>query len=1099
MSKKQSAERHVAGLAGNALRQKFLRHALASSEFREAMHEAATEIRGAATPEANEATVEGYFERVLYAHLKEIGLKFHPQKEATVQTRRHVTHGRADSRLGGLVIEYKRPSALKTVAAQRKAIDQLSNYVASLSAESASPFVGVLTDGQIVIEVRALAGEVSGETAKEVVSADTLTRLTRHFVSLALTALTPENLIRDFCGADGALFKTARILNQILSDRPHPKTRMLHSEWEEMFRLAHDDQSQQQKIEDRRTSLAELFQVSINDPPTEYRALFALHTAYAIILKLLAYRIVSDVFLGGAAQDFRSLATTTSASLRAFCNSLEDGEVFRQLGILNLLEGDFFSWYSAPKQWTPNLASAIADIVAILARYEETQNIFEAGAAPDLFRELYQAAVPAVVRSSFGEFYTPLWLADCVIQSAQPRDDWRALDPCCGSGTFVIAAIARLRETSKKSGADLLRDIVARVAAIDLNPLGVLTTRIHYFVHISDLLAGWQGELVIPVFLGDAAASPDTLDVDGQHSLRFRLKTLKSPIDAVLPVSLVQDTPAFIKLMMDYERAIQAEGSQPEQASAVLFAAMSADQLTPTIVAAIENLSSQLCELERKGWNGIWARILSNFLTTACLGKFSILMGNPPWIDWKNLPEGYRERIKGLCIERGLFSGAGRTGGINLNVCALISYVCLNNWLAPGGKLAFLMPKELGNQASYEGWRRLGGRWHFSEFDDWSRAGHPFDPVKEDFMTFVIEEGQSDDGSVPTTSYVKRKGVRAKAASWKDMPYALSVMDRHEGVAGQIIPNSTAFTFASSETELRQFQLVAGRCEYIGREGAQFYPQELVLFRYERPGPKPGTAWLKNIQVKKAKYRIPAHRVLLDTEYLRPLVTAPTLKAFEHNYDELLAPFPYTQSSPGKPLEPGVLSKQSPLLLAYYQKHREVIEKLSPFNKKIRGPDPGAFYGIARTGPYSFAKAYVAFRKDTEWCASVIASIRTPWGSETMPVFQSHAVSMCERSDRTFITEEEAHFICAIFNAPIVRRFIEASSDERSYKVRPPIFVPLFTATDARHTKLAELSKQAHRDAGKRPALMHKIEEVYLQICADKPADALSIALEDAE
>ena len=49
--------------------------------------------------------------------------------------------------------------------------------------------------------------------------------------------------------------------------------------------------------------------------------------------------------------------------------------------------------------------------------------------------------------------------------------------------------------------------------------------------------------------------------------------------------------------------------------------------------------------------------------------------------DWKNLPEGYRERIKSLCIDRMLFSGDGITGGINLNICALISNVSAENWL----------------------------------------------------------------------------------------------------------------------------------------------------------------------------------------------------------------------------------------------------------------------------------------------------------------------------------------------------------------------------------------------------------------------------------
>lgn len=79
------------------------------------------------------------------------------------------------------------------------------------------------------------------------------------------------------------------------------------------------------------------------------------------------------------------------------------------------------------------------------------------------------------------------------------------------------------------------------------------------------------------------------------------------------------------------------------------------EDLIPAVIEKIDELSKKFIELERNEWNGIWARIVTNFLTTASLGKFDIIAGNPPWIDWRNLPEGYRNRIKSLCIERHLF------------------------------------------------------------------------------------------------------------------------------------------------------------------------------------------------------------------------------------------------------------------------------------------------------------------------------------------------------------------------------------------------------------------------------------------------------------
>ena len=1091
----------AAALAGcvslkkRALRQKILNVALTSQEFRETLGEAAIEIRSLAKPDATEATIAGAFERVLYAHLREIGLKFHPVKEQSVDLCRHVTRGRLDSRLGALVIEYKRPSLLKSPAEVERALFQLKSYLIALSKDTDSPFMGLLTNGLVTIEVQAHAGTITSQSPVAKLSASTLLRLTQQFISLALAALTPTNLIRDFCGSqsNGVLFETARVLNVILSSGLQKKTEMLFLEWEEMFRLAHDDQSQQRRIKERRLALASLFSIDIPDAVGEYRALFSLHTAYAILLKLMAYRTVSDIHLGQPNQDYRSLATASDSALRVFCSDLEDGEVFRLLGIINLLEGDFFSWYSDRKQWTPALAAAVRSILEILARYEEVGRVFDQNEAPDLFRDLYQATVPRVVRSSFGEFYTPYWLAAHVLEAAKPVHEWRAIDPCCGSGTFIIAAIAKVRKECEARGfqkGEILEQIISRVVAIDLNPLSVLTARINYFIHVSELLSLHPNAgLVIPVFLGDAAYIPERISIDENDCLSLHLTTLKEPIRAVLPVSLVQDTPRFMQLMLIYEQHIKQQ--RGEDAKKLLLKNIAPSDRSLALRRAINNLTERLVELEARGWNGIWARILSNFLTTACLGKFNVIVGNPPWIDWKNLPQGYRERIKGMCIERGLFSGAGRTGGINLNICALIAHVSMNNWLDSNGRLAFLMPRELASQASYEGWRQLGGRWKFIQFDDWSGAGYPFEPVREDFMTFIIGRKGPTARSVPVYAYFMRHGTKAASANWKSLDEANSELNCCSRRASQIIPGSTSFTIAHNQNELDEFALVAGECAYIGREGVQFYPQELQLFRYAGEAPPAETAYLINVQTRKSQHRVPEQRSMLETKYLYPLVTAPTIGPFQHNYDGLLVAFPYEKEMPKRPIPPSTLRKESPFLLSYYSKHRGIIEGLSKFNTKIRGPNPGAFYGLARAGPYRFANVYVAFRKDTQWCSTVVSNQTVPWGGEKRFVFQSHAVSVCERREGGFVSIAEAHYICAIFNAPIVGRFIRATSDKRSFKVRPPIFVPLYDEDDNRHVRLARLSKRGHEKESLRDEIREECEQIYLSICADEAYDEM--------
>lgn len=1073
------------------LKYKLLNVALSSKEFEEELNNAKNEIIDGANSSKNEATVESIFENVFYALLKNIGIKFSPEKEETIDTKIHIGKGRMDSRLGSVVIEYKHKSKLNSTSDVSAAQIQLQEYIKSLSVKISSDIVGFLTDGLSIFEIHGINGEITSISGRQKLTFGTLRRFVETIISLEQSALNSKNLISDFCGSsyNGVLFKVARLLNVILETKSTPKTDMLRLEWEELFRLAHDDKSQQKRIEQRISILSEIFNEKLTDVKSEYRTLYALHTSYAIVLKFMAYRVVSDIQFGSALQDYKSLIESDSAILRSFCFSLEDGEIFRQLGILNLLEGDFFSWYSDVNQWNDELSDSLREIMEILGRYEDISKIFSKLGAIDLFRELYEATVPQIVRASFGEFYTPYWLADYVLNSSELKNNWKVLDPCCGSGTFIIAAISHLREEEKQSSKkELLKKLLTRIVAIDLNPLAVLTTRINYFIHISDLLSESNGELVIPVFLGDSSYTPEKIKVAGVNCLEYKLKTLKDSILIKFPISLVENTSRFVNLMYQYEKLVKEKDLNG--AADLLISKLDSRSNKCEITKLLFDLTRQLVNLEIKGWNGIWARIITNYLTTACLTGFTNIVGNPPWIDWKNLPSGYRNNIKESCIDKGLFSGAGQTGGINLNICALITHVAITNWLDNIGRLAFLMPRELAYQASYEGWRKSvgGSNRNILKFYDWSKAGHPFDPVKEDFMTYVI--GQKADkevreNTIPLKSFILKKGIQTNPHNWKNIEEALNNLEEKDSVAGQIINGSTIYTFSKNREHLLKFKMIAGECEYIGREGIEFYPQELLIFKYLETGPRPETVFLKNIQVSKSKYKIPQQKILLETKYLYPLIKGREIEYFKHNYDDLIVAFPYDSKDPRKPLDKKALDNESPLLLKYYEKYEKTIRSQTEFSDRIRGQNAGEFYGLARTGAYSFQKIYVCFRDNTKWRAAVVSEQQMPWGEHKRLQFQNHAVSICERSDgRGFIENDEAYYICGILNAPIAEEFIYSSSDTRSFKIRPPIYIPLYDKKDKIHKQISELAKTAHLSSEEdRANIRRDIEEMYLELC----------------
>ena len=1070
----------------SGLRAKLISQALKDPLFHEALSEAACEIVERAKVAPNEATIESAFEQILYATLKAIDVQFRPTKEATV-IRQHTQKGRIDSRLGALVIEFKQPSTLGSPANITKAQSQLLGYLRAITETDNTLAVGWITDGIKACEIRCFDGTTEN-LGFFPVTGKLLLRLTQQIVSLEQRALTSQNLIEDFCGDShqGVVFQLARHLSETFGANSTLKSQMLNAEWRELFRLAHEDQSLQKRIRDRRTSLSRIFKTAVDSAKLEYQLLFCLHTSYVIILKLIAYRVVCDIKFNTVLQNFKSLAVSDSDALRAFCASLEDGEIFRQIGILNLLEGDFFSWYADQKQWNDDIAGGVQSVVQMLAKYEDVRSVFSERSAVDLFRALYEATVPQTVRAGFGEFYTPYWLAQHVVSKAGLRANDSVLDPCCGSGTFIIAAISAIRQENRKTPITA-KEIFGRVVGIDLNPLAVLTARVHYFICIADLLEAEDvGQFVIPVFLGDASNIPAVTKEDGVEFFHYELKTLKTPLTIRIPKKMCTDIIAFTQIMAEFESLVRDK--KFSQAKNALLSSAVAIEDRQIISKRINELSDQLIDLEKHEWNGIWARIVTNFIATASVGPFDCIVGNPPWIDWKSLPATYREEVKAICSPN-LFSGSGRTGGINLNICALITHVAARNWLAKGGHLAFLMPKVLINQASYEGWRNAVGGDDFSliALHDWTSAGHPFDPVKEDFLTFVFENRRRSQKKLPVFFCVQKKRG-SKTATWHTVCEALDNLHIIKQCAGQIVSGKSSYTIGANSAELESFKKIAGECAYKGREGMEFYPQELRIFRYKKAGRQKGTAFFENFQSAKSKYKIPVQQVLLETKYLYPLVKGPNVIRLGYRDPDLYVAFPYDFSNPHAPINEVRLHKESPLLLQFYKKFRKQLEQQTPYSDMIRGE--GAFYGVARTGPYSFRDCYVAFRDNTKWHATVIQKKTCHWGEKKRFIFQNHAASMCERPDGRYIDINEAFFVAGILNTPIVEKFIYASSDNRSFKVRPPIFVPLFDPNDRRHKTISKLTRKAFEQSGqpdKNGQTLKQIEKIYLDIASTRP------------
>jgi len=133
----------------------------------------------------------------------------------------------------------------------------------------------------------------------------------------------------------------------------------------------------------------------------------------------------------------------------------------------------------------------------------------------DLLKDLYLQLFPREVRHVLGEYYTPDWLAEKLLTATLGRDlgdpSRQALDPACGSGTFLVLLIKHIRRrvaSGAISPRRALEFILRNVTGCDVHPLAVQAARTNYLLALGDLLRFTREPVDIPVYEADSILCP---------------------------------------------------------------------------------------------------------------------------------------------------------------------------------------------------------------------------------------------------------------------------------------------------------------------------------------------------------------------------------------------------------------------------------------------------------------------------------------------------------------------------------------------------------------------------------------------------------------
>ena len=1098
---------------------------LKSGEYKTQIDAARTKIIRECENSESEAHTASIFENTIYSLIHEhTGVEPSFVKESPVKgimhhvfgglAQRRSGRGRLDAVVNNMVIEYKHHSKLQSNNEKSIAFEQVRDYLTALKLND-DEYDAILTDG-IKVAYFSFVNGIIQHTSLHNIASDDIDRIICAILNNQKKKFEPANIVKDFAisqNSDSSSKTIASILFQQLDDsRITGKSNMLYSEWKGLMHLSVEDNGKSRDIEKRRHDLSLILNRDINTPELEYKALFALQTTYAIIVKLIACKVVDKLNFSTDTNEFHDLAALTSEKTQRFFQNMEDGYSYISKDIRNFLEGDFFSWYADSGQWSEEFWQNIKRIIIEIDNYSSFSLNVRYNPV-DVFKDLYMSIIPQSVRHSMGEYFTPEWLADCVITEALEsiqNENWSAIDPCCGSGIFIIALIKKvvgdvsLSELTEEERKSMLDAVLKRVHGIDINPLSVLSARVSYYIAIHQF--GDIENVEIPIYLGDSAIVPITKVVDGIDCYSYSVSNNRfEALDVLFPKRFVQRSD-FGKVMNSLQALVKAE--RPEILYGQISECLSeSEKSSGTLMEAIRKLSEDLVRLHKNNWDGIWIRITTNFMLIARLHKHDLIVGNPPWVKWEHLPAAYTKKIKEFCDIRHIFcNDGGMYGGAQLNICALISNVAATNWLKETGMLAFLMPDSIMSQNSYEEFRNFytnyeaKERLYLQKLDRWLAPLRPFKvgkkSVTQDFNTYYYARPYVNyqDG-VDVRVISKKKGVNdvvfKSLNRFSDVTRFLEIKNES---AKRMSANSTAFTYSSKRFD---YSAIIGKTAYLYRTGVESTPFEIFKMVGEGSSRKAGHYRFKNKQLKTSRYKvtdIPERGWDFPIELIYPMVEGPSVKPFSFNCGNNYHVIPYKKDKTDTPITLLDLLRSNHELAEYFCSHRHLLDQQSEKSKSMHRGDE--FYALSKIGPYTFAPNIVAARDNSYFCASVITPVMTPWGERKHAVCVKHTIIISQDTEGNFISETEAHYINAILNSDIVHSYIHSTFKTNGFSLnKSNLFIPKFDRNNRFHTRLAILSRYASLESNEsqRPRVMKTASDIYVRMCVEmKSASLLS-------
>ena len=395
---------------------------------------------------------------------------------------------------------------------------------------------------------------------------------------------------------------------------------------------------------------------------------FLIHTYLSVFAKMLAYTVVSnDEYIDDS--EVREIIK---------------GSIFDRYNIYNFVENDFFHWIENDQSFT--VLKKVFRLIAQELSSFDFHNVDE-----DILKGVYQELIDLDTRHALGEYYTPDWLCERVIDEFDFKTTDKILDPSCGSGSFLRAVIDRIRTLNPETKVEELND---QIYGIDIHPLSVQIAKTTLLLALGREVVNAKKPIHLNIVLANTILAPQGVAL--LYANIFQMDIDKQKYE--LHTNIFDDAALFDDaLNVCEDLAEQTRNQKPETLATfttILKRQTGKAEVGEEVAQSFYEIYKGFKLVKETGRDSIWKFIVQNLYKPYFLkGRFDYVVGNPPWFTFSSVRnEKYQNVLDTLAITYDV-KPERKANFPHLEIAAIFLAYCSSYFLRDDGRIAFVLPR----------------------------------------------------------------------------------------------------------------------------------------------------------------------------------------------------------------------------------------------------------------------------------------------------------------------------------------------------------------------------------------------------------------------